>query len=356
MRLVEGNGAFVRDDQGNKYFDALTGIGVAILGHSNEELANVISEQARKLMVAGPMFDHNEKKEFLKEISHFVDFDYSFMSNSGTESVEAAIKFARLKTGKQKIVSMTNAFHGRTLGSLSATWKSKYKNDFEPLVEGFNHIPYNNVEEAKKAIDEDTAAVILEPIQGEGGIVPAEQEFVNTIRDLTEDFGAMLIDDEIQSGFRTGEFLAINHYDVEPDIVTMGKGLANGVPIGLTMCNFDIPKGKHGSTFGGNPLASKAAAITLKIIRENNLLDKIPEKSFEIDSDEIIKTRGKGLMKGSIMKDTVDKYMPKLQEEGIIAGVSGNRIIRLLPPLTVTKDQINWLKEKIEEILNDIGD
>lgn len=353
MKLFKGEGAYLWDEQGNKYFDAFSGIGVALLGHSNEELAEAISEQARKLIVAGPLFEHNEKEEFFNELSHFVDYEYAFMSNSGTESVEAAIKFARLKTGKEKIISMTNAFHGRTLGSLSATWKSKYKKDFEPLVSGFDHIPFNNSEVAKEKIDDDTAALLIEPIQGEGGIVPADQEFMDTVRDLTEDVGALLIDDEIQSGFRTGEFLAINHYGIKPDIVTMGKGLANGVPIGLTMTNFDIPKGKHGSTFGGNPLASKAGATTLKYIRENNLLEKIPEKSISLESNEIIKTRGKGLMMGSIMQKTVDKYMPKLQENGIIAGVSGNRIIRLLPPITVTKKQMKWLKESIEDVLND---
>lgn len=353
MKLSKGKGAYLWDDEDNKYFDAFSGIGVAILGHSNEEMAEAISQQARKLIVAGPLFDHNEKEEFFYELTNFVDYNYSFMSNSGTESVEAAIKFARLKTDKEKIISMTNGFHGRTFGSLSATWKPKYKKDFEPLVEGFDHTPFNNPEEAKKKIDDETAAVIIEPIQGEGGIIPADQEFLDTIRDLTEDVGALLIDDEIQSGFRTGEFLAINHYDIKPDIVTMGKGLANGVPIGLTMTNFDVPKGKHGSTFGGNPLASKAAATTLKIIRENKLLQKIPDKSITLESDEIIKTRGKGLMMGSIMKDTVDHYMPKLQEKGIIAGVSGNRIIRLLPPITVTEEQMQWLKENIEDVLND---
>ncbi len=354
MKIVEGKGAYIWDEEGNRYFDALTGIGVAILGHKNEKVMNALKKQVEKLVVAGPMFTHEEKGEFFTELERHICFDYSFISNSGTEAVEAAIKFARLKTGKKRIISMTNAFHGRTLGSLSATWKQKYKKGFEPLVDGFDHIPFNDIEKAKEEINDETAAVILEPIQGQSGIIPAEQGFIEAVRDLTRDKEALLIDDEIQSGLRTGEFLAIDHYDIEPDIVTMGKGLANGVPIGLTMCNFDIPKGKHGSTFGGNPLACKAAAATLRAIEEKGLIEKISKKSIDFECDEVIKTRGRGLIKGAIMQKTVDEYMPELEKEGIITGVSGNRIIRFLPPLTSTEEQMTWLKEKFEEITDGI--
>ena len=247
---------------------------------------------------------------------------------------------------------MTKAFHGRTFGSLSATWKKKYRGGFEPLVPGFKHIPFNNIEVAKEAITKETAAVIVEPIQGEGGIIPAKEEFIKTLRDLTQDNEALLIVDEVQSAFRSGKFLAIEHYKIQPDIVTMGKGLANGIPIGLTLTNFDIPRGKHGSTFGGNPLACKAMATTLKILRREKLIEKAKEKDIIIEGDKVIMTRGKGLMLGVLLKENAGKYVEKLQERGLLVNTAGNRVIRLLPPLIITKEQLLWVKETIEGVLN----
>lgn len=353
LNLVRGKGVYVWDENGRRYLDAIAGIGVAILGHSNEELAKTVAGQMKKLVVAGPMFHHEEKDEALEELSKFISFEYAYFGNSGTEAVEAALKFARLYSSKKEVIAMTNAFHGRTFGSLSATWKKKYREDFEPLVPGFKHIPFNNVEAAKDAITKETAAVIVEPIQGEGGIVPAKKEFIKTLRDLTQDNGALLIVDEIQSAFRSGKFLAIEHYKVQPDIVTMGKGLANGIPIGLTLTNFDIPRGKHGSTFGGNPLACKAMATTLKILRREKLVERAREKSIVIEGDRAIMTRGKGLMLGVLLKENAGKYVEKLQERGLLVNTAGNRVIRLLPPLIITKEQMLWIKETIEGVLND---
>jgi len=352
LKLVRGKGVYVWDENGNKYLDAIAGIGVAILGHSNEELASAINEQMKKLVVAGPMFHHEEKDEALEELSKFLSFEYAYFGNSGTEAVEAALKFARLYTGKKEIIAMTKAFHGRTFGSLSATWKKKYRGGFEPLVPGFKHIPFNNIEVAKEAITKETAAVIVEPIQGEGGIIPAKEEFIKTLRDLTQDNEALLIVDEVQSAFRSGKFLAIEHYKIQPDIVTMGKGLANGIPIGLTLTNFDIPRGKHGSTFGGNPLACKAMATTLKILRREKLIEKAKEKDIIIEGDKVIMTRGKGLMLGVLLKENAGKYVEKLQERGLLVNTAGNRVIRLLPPLIITKEQMLWIKETIEGVLN----
>ncbi len=352
LKLVRGKGVYVWDENGNKYLDAIAGIGVAILGHSNEELAIAINEQMKKLVVAGPMFHHEEKDEALEELSKFLSFEYAYFGNSGTEAVEAALKFARLYTGKKEIIAMTKAFHGRTFGSLSATWKKKYRGGFEPLVPGFKHIPFNNIEVAKEAITKETAAVIVEPIQGEGGIIPAKEEFIKTLRDLTQDNEALLIVDEVQSAFRSGKFLAIEHYKIQPDIVTMGKGLANGIPIGLTLTNFDIPRGKHGSTFGGNPLACKAMATTLKILRREKLIEKAKEKDIIIEGDKVIMTRGKGLMLGVLLKENTGKYVEKLQERELLVNTAGNRVIRLLPPLIITKEQMLWIKETIEGVLN----
>lgn len=352
LKLVRGKGVYVWDEEGNRYLDAIAGIGVAILGHSNERLASVIAEQLEKLVVAGPMFNHEEKEEALEELSKFASFEYAYFGNSGTEAVEAALKFARFYTGKKEIIAMTKAFHGRTFGSLSATWKKKYREGFGPLVPGFKHIPFNNVEAAKEAITKETAAVIVEPIQGEGGIVPAKEEFIKTLRDLTEENDALLIVDEVQSAFRTGNFLAIEHYNVQPDIVTMGKGLANGIPIGVTLTNFDVPRGKHGSTFGGNPLACKAMATTLRLLREEKLIEKASEKSINITGDKVVMTRGKGLMLGILLRESAGKYVEMLQGKGLLVNTAGSRVIRLLPPLIITKEQMLWVKETIEGALN----
>lgn len=354
LRLVRGEGVYVWDEKGRRYLDLIAGIGVNVLGHAHPEWVLDMSRQLEKIVVAGPMFEHDEREEMLEELSHWVDYEYVYMGNSGTEAVEAAIKFARLATGRSEIVAMTNAFHGRTLGSLSATWKKKYREGFGPLVPGFKHIPFNNVEAAKEAITKETAAVIFEPIQGEGGIVPADEEFVKTLRDLTEDVGALLIADEVQSGLRTGKFLAIEHYGVRPDIVTMGKGIGNGFPVSLTLTDLEIPRGKHGSTFGGNPLACRAVATTLRILRRDRLVEKAGEKFMEFSGERVVKTRGRGLMIGIVLRRPAGNYVKALQERGILVNTAGNRVIRLLPPLIIEGDTLEEARKEIEGVLNDI--
>ena len=353
LKLVRGEGLYVWDSEGRPYLDLIAGIGVNVLGHAHPEWILDMSRQMEKLTVAGPMFDHEERDEMLEELSHWVDYEYVYMGNSGTEAVEAAIKFARLHTGRSEIVAMSNAFHGRTLGSLSATWKSKYRDGFGPLVPGFKHIPFNNVEAAKDAITKETAGVIFEPIQGEGGIVPAKEEFVKTLRDLTEDVGAVLIADEVQSGLRTGSFLAVEHYKVKPDVVTMGKGIGNGFPVSLTMTDIEVPRGKHGSTFGGNPLACKAVSVTLRILRRERLVEKAGEKFIEVSGEHVVTTRGRGLMIGIVMRRPAGKYVQALQERGILVNTAGNRVIRLLPPLIIERGKMLEVKAELEGVLND---
>ncbi|CAB49365.1 acetylornithine/succinylornithine family transaminase [Pyrococcus abyssi] len=352
LKIVRGEGIYVWDSEGKRYLDLIAGIGVAILGHNHPKWVEEVGNQLNKLVVAGPMFEHEEKEEMLEELSRWVNFEYVYMGNSGTEAVEAALKFARLYTGRKEIIAMTNAFHGRTMGALSATWKSKYKKDFEPLVPGFKHIPFNDVEAAKEAITRTTAAVIFEPIQGESGIIPAKEEFVKTLRDLTEDVGALLIADEVQSGLRTGKFLAVEHYKVEPDIVTLGKGIGNGVPVSLTLTNFDVERGKHGSTFGGNPLACKAVAVTLRILRKERLVEKASEKFIKVKGKDVVTTRGRGLMIGIVLKKPVGRYVEELQNEGYLVHTSGQRVIRLLPPLIISKEKMMEVKSAIEGVIN----
>jgi len=352
LRLVRGEGPYVWDSEGNRYLDLVAGIGVNVLGHAHPDWVAEMGAQMGKLVTAGPMFEHEERDEMLEELSRWVDYEYVYMGNSGTEAVEAAIKFARLYTGREEIVAMTNAFHGRTLGSLSATWKAKYRDGFGPLVPGFRHIPFNDVESAKEAVTDRTAAVIFEPVQGEGGIVPAKEEFVKTLRDVTEEKGALLIADEVQSGLRTGSFLAVEHYGVRPDIVTMGKGIGNGFPVSLTMTDIEIPRGKHGSTFGGNPLACKAVSVTLGILRREKLVEKAGEKFIEVKGGNVVTTRGRGLMVGIVLKKPAGKYVEELQKRGILVNTAGSRVIRLLPPLIIG-DKLKYAREVIEDVLGE---
>lgn len=351
LRLVRGSGVYVWDSEGKRYLDLIAGIGVNVLGHAHPEWVAEMSAQLGKLVTAGPMFEHEERDEMLEELSRWVDYEYVYMGNSGTEAVEAAIKFARLATGREEVVAMTNAFHGRTLGSLSATWKAKYREGVGPLVPGFRHIPFNNVEAAKDAVTEKTAAVIFEPVQGEGGVIPADEEFVKTLRDVTEDRGALLIADEVQSGLRTGHFLVVNYYGVRPDIVTMGKGIGNGFPVSLTMTDIEIPRGKHGSTFGGNPLACKAVSTTLRILREEKLIEKAGRRFIKVEGENVVTTRGRGLMIGIVLKRPAGRYVEELQRRGILVNTAGSRVIRLLPPLIIG-DELKSAREVIEDVLS----
>ena len=353
LKIVRGDGIYLWDADGKRYIDAISGIGVAILGHNHKEFMESMCRQFGKLTVAGPMFSHEEMDMALDELSHFVKYEYAFFSNSGTEGVEAALKFARLYTKRKEIISMTNAFHGRTFGALSATWKKRYKEDYYPLVSEFKHIPFNDVESAKEAVTRNTAAVIVEPIQGEGGIIPAKKEFLKTLRDITDDKGALLIFDEVQSGLRTGKFLASEHYNVNGDIIVLGKGIGNGVPVGITLMDFDIPRGKHGSTFGGNPIATRAVAETLRILRRDNLIEKAEEKKLYLKSDKVVAIRGKGLMIGVVLREPAGRYIEKIQNMGVLVNAAGNRVIRLLPPLIINQDELNEIGRVMEAGLHD---
>jgi len=288
--------------------------------------------------------------------------DRVFLCNSGTESVEAAFKFARISTGRKNIVAAMRAFHGRTYGSLSATFNKKYREGFEPLVPGFDHVPYNNVEALGKAVNEETAAVILEVVQGEGGVYPATTEYIQAARRICDEHGALLIVDEIQSGFgRTGKMFAIQHFGVMPDLLTCAKSLAGGVPMGAVLIGHAVKNlmpGVHGSTFGGNPLACAAAVAALGVIEEEDLPCQsemkgayLMEKLRKIESPHIREVRGLGLMIGIEMKQKVAPYIKVLQEKKIIALNAGMTVIRLLPPLVISCEQIDHLVEVLTEVL-----
>jgi len=360
--IVKGKDATVWDENGKEYIDCAAGIGVATIGHSNTAVVKAISEQAEKLITNACVFYNDTRALFLEKLNQITppNLTRSFLTNSGTEAMEAAIKFARISTGKTDFITTMKGFHGRTLGALSGTHKPEYRTPFEPLVPGFSFVPYNNPGKMEAAITEKTAGIILEPIQGEGGINIATQEYLDGVRELCNKHNVMMIVDEIQTGFcRTGKMFAIEHYGIEPDIMTVAKGIAGGFPVGAAICSekVNIPFGKHGTTFGGNPLASAAGLAAINFMLENNLPEEAARKGDYFISKLNVKNlsrvravRHKGLMIGIELKEKVQPYLQQLMEEGILAMPAGKIVLRLLPPAVITYKQL----DKVVEVLNKI--
>lgn len=365
--IVRGQGALLFDIDGVEYLDCSSGHGVANLGHAHPKVAEALYKQASTLITLFESFPNDKRAALMKKLTSLVDgLDRVFLCNSGTESVEAAFKFARISTGRKNIVAAMRAFHGRTYGSLSATFNKKYREGFEPLVPGFSHVPYNNIEALEKAVNEETAAVILEVIQGEGGVYPATAEYIHAARQICDRRGALLIVDEIQTGFgRTGKLFASQHFGVVPDLLACAKSIAGGVPMGALLIGHNVKNltpGVHGSTFGGNPLACAAALAALDVIEEENLARQalvkgayLVDKLRRIDTPNLREVRGKGLMVGVEMKQKVAPYIKALQDKKIIALNAGMTVIRLLPPLVISYGQIDHLVDVLTEVLvNDL--
>lgn len=363
LTIVRGQGASLFDVDDVEYLDCSSGHGVANLGHAHPKIAEAIYKQANTLITLFETFPNDKRAELMKKITSLVDgLDKVFLCNSGTESVEAAFKFARISTGRKNIVAAMRAFHGRTYGSLSATYNKKYREGFEPLVPGFSHVAYNNVEALDKAVNEETAAVILEVMQGEGGVYPATAEYIQAARRICDERGALLIVDEIQTGFgRTGRMFAIQHFGVTPDLLVCAKSLAGGVPMGAVLIGHSVKNltpGVHGSTFGGNPLSCAAAVAAMGVMDEEDLPGQaaakgkyLMDKLKKIESPNIREVRGMGLMIGIEMKQKVAPYIKILQEKKIIALNAGMTVIRLLPPLVITYEQIDHLVDVFTEVL-----
>jgi LysW-gamma-L-lysine/LysW-L-ornithine aminotransferase len=363
LTIVRGQGASLFDADGVEYLDCSSGHGVANLGHAHPKIAEALYKQASTLITLFESFPNDQRALLMKKITALVPtLDRVFFCNSGTESVEAAFKFARISTGRKNIVAAMRAFHGRTYGSLSATYNKKYREGFEPLVPGFSHVPYNKLEALEQAVNEETAALILEIVQGEGGVYPATPEYIQAARHICDERGALLIVDEIQTGFgRTGKMFAIEHYGVTPDLLACAKSLAGGVPMGAVLIGHSVKNltpGVHGSTFGGNPLACAAALAALSVMQEEDL----PHQAFvkgaylmnqlkQIESSNVREVRGLGLMIGIELKHKVAPYLKALQEKQIIALNAGMTVIRLLPPLVITYEQIDMLVEALTEAL-----
>ena len=362
--FVRGQRASLFDADGVEYLDCTSGHGVANLGHAHPKVAEAISKQASTLITLFETFPNDKRAELMQKLASLVDgLDRVFLCNSGTEAVEASLKFARLSTGRKNIVAAMRAFHGRTYGSLSATYNKKYRDGFEPFVPGFSHVTYNNIEALEQAVDDETAAVILEAVQGEGGVYPASKEYLEAARRICDEHGALLIIDEIQSGFgRSGHMFAIQYSEVIPDMLTCAKSLAGGVPIGAVLIGEKVENlapGVHASTFGGNPLSCAAAIAALEAIEEEGLVREAKVKGAyftdrlrEIESPLIREVRGCGLMIGIELKQKVAPYLKALQERKIIALNAGMTVIRLLPPLVINYHQIDQVVDALTEVLS----
>jgi acetylornithine/LysW-gamma-L-lysine aminotransferase len=361
LTLVRGLGATVWDDAGKSYIDCTAGVGVASVGHANPQVAKAISDQASTLITCGGIFYNDKRARLLEKLIAIAPpgITRAFLCNSGTESVEAAIKFARHASGKSDFVCAMRGFHGRTMGALSATFK--YRDQFEPLLQGFCFVPFNNIEKLRNAVSDSTAAVVLEPVQGEGGVRPADPEYMSAVQALCDERNILLIVDEIQTGMcRTGAMFASDHFHINPDIVCLAKALGGGVPIGAVLTSERVKPvvGLHGSTFGGNPLACAAALATIDFMEEHKLQDRAREmgdyfaENFRADqSVKIRELRQLGLMIGIELKEKATPYLMALMDEGVLALSAGPTVIRLLPPLTINRDEIDTVIAKLKKVL-----
>lgn len=364
LAIVRGQGASLFAADGTEYLDCSSGHGVANLGHAHPKIAEALYKQAATLITLFESFPNDQRALLMQKITALVDgLDRVFFCNSGTEAVEAAIKFSRLATGRKNIIAAMRAFHGRTYGSLSATFNKKYRKGFEPLVPGFSHVPYNNMDALDKAVTGETAAVILELVQGEGGVHCANEEYIHAVRRICDERGALFIADEIQTGFgRTGKMFAIQHFDETPDLLTCAKSMAGGIPMGAVLIGKEvrnITPGVHGTTFGGNPLSCAAANTALAIMEDENLPGQadakgkyLIEKLKNINSSNIREVRGLGLMIGIEMKQKVAPYIKLLRDKKIIVLNAGMTVIRLMPPLVISYEHLDHLTNVLTEVLN----
>jgi len=362
--LVRGEGARVWDADGQEYIDCVSGHGVASVGHANPAVIQAVTEQVQRLVTCPNGFYNDQRAQLLAKLARVAPpgLERVFLCNSGTEAVEAALKFARLGTGRTKVVAAMRGFHGRTFGALSATWRKQYRQPFEPLVPGFEFVPYNRLERMQQIVDEETAAVILEVVQGEGGVNPGDGEYLRGVQALCQERGALFIVDEVQTGFgRTGRMFASQHHDLRPDLMCIAKAIAGGLPMGGVLIGprvGDLPRKVHGTTFGGNPLACAAALATIGYIES----EKLPQRAAElgarlmaglkgIPSPSIRQVRGLGLMVGVELKGKSSPYLAALAKRGVLALAAGATVMRFLPPLVISAEDVDTVVEQVAQVL-----
>ena len=363
--LVRGQGARVWDDAGREYIDCAAGHGVASLGHCHPKVAEAVAEQARRLLTCPGIFYNDVKARLLERLVGMAPggLTRAYLCNSGAETIEAAIKFARFTTGKHELVCAMRGFHGRTMGALSATFTREYREPFVPVVEGFRFAPFNNFAKLEAQVGDDTAAVLLEVVQGEGGVNLGKAEFFSQVGELCRERGVLLVIDEVQTGFcRTGKMFACEHFGLEPDILCLAKAMAGGLPMGAVLCSDKVtpPVGRHGSTFGGNPLACAASLAAIDAMVEERLDLAAAEKGAYLrerleasDLPKVRELRQLGLMIGIELKEKSQPYLVRLMERGVLALPAGSTVVRLLPPLTITHADLDTVAEALTEVLSD---
>jgi len=367
VTIEKGLGSHVWDTDNNEYIDCMGGYGVALVGHRNERVVNAIKSQIDKVITVHSSFYSKTREEFLQTLIDTAPSGLSqvHLNNSGAESIEAAIKFARKFTGKKKMVAMKGSYHGKSMGALSLTFNPKYREPFQPLVEEVSFSPYGDVDALQNVVDKDTAFVILEPIQGESGIHVPPEGFLQEVRKICDENDSLLIFDEIQSGLgRTGSMWASEHWKTVPDIMCLAKGIAGGVPMGATLVRPDIlavmKKGEHSSTFGGNPLACAAGTATLQALTQDGLIEnaKSMGEKFSNGLEElksrhpiIREVRGKGLMIGVELKFEVKDILMEGIKNGLLLLYSGRNILRFLPPLVISEEDTVKTLQILDKLL-----
>lgn len=369
--FVKGEGVFLWDEDGKQYTDFLAGIAVCGLGHCHPKITQAICRQAATLVHVSNLFYSKPQADLAKALCEKSFADRVFFSNSGAEANEAAIKLARRyfqKKGEKnrfKIITMKQSFHGRTMATLTATGQDKIKDGFYPLLEGFSYVTFNDFDALKDELDKTVCAVMLEPVQGEGGVIPADETYLKAVRKLCDETGTLLIFDEIQSGMgRCGTLFAHEQYGVTPDIMTLAKALGNGLPIGAMLATkeaatgFDF--GSHGSTFGGTPLATAAALEVLNIISEPAFLDQVRKKGehfvqklegLKQKHPSVVGVRGKGLLLGIEIEKNAAAYVAKMLEKGFIINGIQDKVLRFVPPLIVEEKEIDCLINALDTLL-----
>lgn len=369
----KGEGVYLYDTDGKQYLDFAAGIAVCSLGYNYPAYTKALKSQIDKLMHTSNLFYSTPVAEAADKLKKASQMDRVFFTNSGTEAIEGALKAARKyaytqKNGRFEFIAMEHSFHGRSMGAVSVTGTEHYRTPFEPLIGGVKFAKYNDLESVKALITEQTCAVILEPVQGEGGIYPAEKEFLEGVRTLCDENDILLIFDEIQCGMgRTGDMFAWQGYGVKPDIMAMAKAIGNGVPVGAfamteKVAEKSLAPGDHGTTYGGNPFVCAGVAKVLEIFEEEKILDHVKKISIYLEeqleqlaerSEAVSARRGKGLMQGLVLTKPVGEVVSKALENGLVVISAGGNVLRLVPPLVITEQHVDEMIEKLEKALED---
>jgi len=365
LQIVRGEGAWLWDDAGNRYIDCVGGQGTANLGHGHPALLEAIQQQAAELITCPELFHNPVRARYQAALCRAAGMARVFLCNSGAEANEGALKIARLKTGRTGVIAAMRGFHGRTMGALSATWEKAYREPFLPLIGDVTHVPYNNLDRLRDALNGRIGAVVLEVVQGEGGVHPAEAGYLQAVQQLCRANGAFLIVDEVQTGFgRTGSLFAHQQDGIQPDLMTVAKSMAGGIPMGAILMSEhvgELTPAAHGSTFGGNPLACAAGLAVLDVLQSTDLIARaqtlggavrahlqahLPEKAVR-------EARGRGFLFGIELRGKVAPVLKLLQARGLLALPAGPSVLRLLPPLVMSDADLWQAAAMIEEVLND---